>query len=507
MLVPSMHAFTFPPGVAFFPSNPRWLGLFLGLVAGWFGGAGQADPIALHPENPHYFLWRGQPTILVTSAEHYGAVLNRDFDFRRYLDTLAREGMMLTRTFSGSYVEPEGAFNIARNTLAPGPGRFLSPWARSDQPGYANGGNRFDLSRWDGAYFERLRAFVAHADQRGIVVEFTLFCPMYEDKQWRLSPMHVSNNVNGLGAIGRDDVHTLDRHGGLLEVQESLTRKLVTELNPFDNVMFEICNEPYFGGVTLAWQHRIADVIVETERALPKRHLITQNIANHQARIEQPHPAISVFNFHYAAPPDAVAMNYHLNKVIGDNETGFRGTHNLPYRTEGWDFILAGGGLFNHLDYSFAAGHEDGTFDYPASQPGGGNPQLRRELRILREFMEGFEFVRMKPDPSIVRGGVPPGGSARALVQADRAVALYVRRALRGDRAPKADAGAQPVPGQGTAEVTVLQLALPAGAWRAEWIDTKTGAVARRTDLTGDGVRSLEAPAFEDDIALRVVRR
>lgn len=30
------------------------------------------QPIALHPENPHYYLCKGRPTILVTSAEHYG---------------------------------------------------------------------------------------------------------------------------------------------------------------------------------------------------------------------------------------------------------------------------------------------------------------------------------------------------------------------------------------------------------------------------------------------------
>ena len=29
-----------------------------------------------------------------------------------------------------------------------------------------------------------------------------------------------------------------------------LVRKVVRELNEFDNVYFEICNEPYFGGVT-----------------------------------------------------------------------------------------------------------------------------------------------------------------------------------------------------------------------------------------------------------------
>ena len=37
-------------------------------------------PISLHPDNPHYFLFRGKPTVLITSGEHYGAVLNLDFD-------------------------------------------------------------------------------------------------------------------------------------------------------------------------------------------------------------------------------------------------------------------------------------------------------------------------------------------------------------------------------------------------------------------------------------------
>jgi hypothetical protein len=105
--------------------------------------------LAIHPANPHYFLWQGRPTVLIGSGEHYGALMNLDFDYRKYFDTLAADGMTLTRVFSGAYVEPEGAFNIARNTLAPSPGRFIAPWARSDQPGYANGGNKFDLRRWD----------------------------------------------------------------------------------------------------------------------------------------------------------------------------------------------------------------------------------------------------------------------------------------------------------------------------------------------------------------------
>ena len=131
--------------------------------------------LSISPDNPHYFLWRGRPAVLIGSGEHYGALMNLDFDYRKYFDTLAADGMMLTRVFSGAYVEPEGAFNIARNTLAPLPGRFVSPWARSDQPGYANGGNRFDLARWDEAYFDRLKALASYAAGKGIVIEFTLF--------------------------------------------------------------------------------------------------------------------------------------------------------------------------------------------------------------------------------------------------------------------------------------------------------------------------------------------
>ena len=78
-----------------------------------------AAPLSLHPDNPHYFLFREKPAVLITSAEHYGAVLNLDFDYVKYLDTLAAEGLNLTRTFSGAYVEDPGAFNIAENTLAP----------------------------------------------------------------------------------------------------------------------------------------------------------------------------------------------------------------------------------------------------------------------------------------------------------------------------------------------------------------------------------------------------
>jgi hypothetical protein len=37
-----------------------------------------AQAISIDPANPHYYLFHGKPIVLVTSAEHYGAVINGD---------------------------------------------------------------------------------------------------------------------------------------------------------------------------------------------------------------------------------------------------------------------------------------------------------------------------------------------------------------------------------------------------------------------------------------------
>lgn len=455
-------------------------------------------PLALHPDNPHYFLWRGKPTILITSAEHYGAVLNLDFDYRKYLDTLARDGLNNTRTFTGgTYVEPPGAFDITKNTLAPLTGRFISPWARSEQPGYNGGGNKFDLDRWDEAYFARLKDFVAHAGKRGVVVEVNLFCPFYEDSMWGLSPLHANNNVNGLGAgLSRTNVYTLDRHGGTLAAQVRMVRRLVEELREFDNVYYEICNEPYFGGVTVEWQHHIANQITEAQKDHQYRKLISRNVANGEARVTDPHPDISIYNFHYAYPPSTVPLNYGLNKVIGDNETGFQGTNDLPYRVEAWSFLLAGGGLFNHLDYSFVTGHEDGTFVYPMKSPGGGNPGFRSQMAILGAFMRSFDFVRMKPEPTAIVGGVPAGHRAFVLVEPGKAWAIYLARDVKAKEAPVGP------------QTAALRLHLPAGRYETEWLNPRTGRVDLRSAVESQGeVATVVSPGFEEDVALRLLKR
>ncbi|MCC6819425.1 MAG: hypothetical protein IT579_01735 [Verrucomicrobia subdivision 3 bacterium] len=386
--------------------------------------AGTNQPLTLHPDNPHYFLFRGQPAILISSGEHYGAVLNLDFDYSRYLDELAAKKLNHTRTFSGTYRELPSSFGITDNTLSPKPGRYLAPWPRSDTPGYADGGNKFDLTRWDEAYFRRVKDFITQAGRRGIVVEISLFCPLYDEELWQASPMNARNNVNHVGHGGRNEVLAL-KHPDLTEVQKNVTRKLVAELAAFDNVYLEVCNEPWMGGVTTEWQNEIIATIVESQSAFANRQLIALNPLG--LNLKNPNPAVSIFNYHHAAAAEPAVANYHLNRVIGDNETGFRGRENLAYRTEAWDCILAGGAVFSSLDYSFTPKHPDGSFlDYKS--PGGGNAELRDQLRILKEFIYGFDFIRLAPDDSILKAIQPAGLRVpRVLAEKGRAYAIYLR--------------------------------------------------------------------------------
>ena len=122
------------------------LSLLAALAASSVTAMPSETPLALNPANPHYFTFRGKPTVLITSGEHYGSVLNLDMRHEPYLDALKRDGLNLTRTFSGVYCESPADFNIRENTLAPAANRYITPWARSSQPGYPNGGNRFDLT-------------------------------------------------------------------------------------------------------------------------------------------------------------------------------------------------------------------------------------------------------------------------------------------------------------------------------------------------------------------------
>jgi hypothetical protein len=246
--------------------------------------------------------------------------------------------------------------------------------------------------------------------------------------------------------------------------------------------------------LTQAWNDQIIKAVVDTEAALPKKHLIAQGFPP-SAEVTDLNPHVSILNFH-AAKPDTARVHYRLNKVLAFDETGGADRSDRKYRTEGWDWIMAGGGVYDHLDFSFTTDRPDGgAVPLPAGTPGGGGPELRRQLQVLKALVEKFDFIRLAPADPIIKEhritGSPaanpqsPKATVRALAEAGQAYAIYING--------------------GTSAELVLEF--PAGTYRAEWVNTTTGrSEGTETFKHPGGNRTLASPDYVEDIALRVTR-
>jgi len=418
---------------------------------------------------------------LFTSAEHYGSALNPDFDYIAHLDVLQACGFNQCRVFSGFYVEGVGDHNIMTNTLAPVGERFLAPWARSDEPGYVYGGNKFDLDRWDERFWARLKDILQAAGKRGI-----LFCMEYGDSIWKASPLHRINNIQNEPEVHWQQVYHPE-NTALRARMEQLVEKFLIELNGFDNFYYEIGNEVYYNDTNRSFLDSMAAFIAEKQAALPRQHLVAVNVSNYSMQLLEPIPGVDIHNFHYANAT-AVAENYHLGLPTIDDETGFKGNETLPYRKEAWEFMLAGGSGFSHLDYAFTVDKPDGTHEVEATTPGIGGPAWRKELKVLLDFLKPLEIWKMQPRNDLVRVlWVPPEVRIQVLARPGEVYAAYLYGKAKQD--------------------WEFCLEVEPGTYLAEWIDPASGRVVQTETISwGYWGAVAKLPHYEIDVALRVTR-
>jgi hypothetical protein len=361
------------------------------------------------------------------------------------------------------------------------------------------------LDQWNESYFSRLKSFVEEAQKRDIIVEVTLFTSIYNDKTWSNCPVNPQNNINNITLSNYKKVHTLE-NGNLLKYQEKFVKKIVTELNKYDNIIYEIQNEPWSDQtvmknkpnywqklvpddwnaridiateLSLAWQSHIAKLIANTERTLNKAHLIAQNYCNFVYPVEDVVPNVTNINFHYAWS-EAVTFNYGWNKLIGFDESGFAGSDDDTYRRQAWVFLMSGGGLFNNLDYSFAVGYEDGTLIQKA--PGGGSPALRKQLRILRKFFEAFDFVNFSPDKYVV--ALSPGAYAYAFSNRKDKFVIYL-----------------------TGSAKTLRVNIPAGKYQVQWLNPADGTIVETKTIDAQAPFTIiKMPVYSTDITVSLTK-
>jgi len=228
-------------------------------------------PLRVFRANPRYFAdGSGKPVYLTGSHVWWNLVGGqtwnaecrygppRAFSYEDYLTRLTTHGHNFIRLWTleqTSWFECGDWIRVAPH-----------PWARVG-PGDANDGlAKFDLRRFDESYFQRLRDRVAAARRRGIYVSVMLFegyGTTWLEQAWRFHPFNPANNVNGIDADVNGDgrgleVHTL-ANPAVTRLQEEYVRQVIETVNGFDNVLYEIANEP--GARSVKWQYHMVGVV------------------------------------------------------------------------------------------------------------------------------------------------------------------------------------------------------------------------------------------------------
>jgi len=460
--------------------------------------------IGAHEKNPHYFQYGGKEIILITSAEHYGAVINKKFDYVKYFDKLQKYGLNYTRIYPGAFVEREGKW-MPEDNMAPGIDTIV-PWARSDTPGYYGGGNKFDLNKWDAEYFLRIRDFITQAKKRGIIVEICFFNCEYEDF-WRYSPLHKDANIQGVGDCGPNDFQTLDNQL-LVAEQLKYVEKLMTETNEYDNVIYEFIDEPTLfltpSRKAYEWIDVLINKAVEVEERLPKKHMLAQQL---ELGVDfSGDDRISVVTTQYinmcsrqAGGVLALDNCYCYNKPIELNETFYMNSWKkeglaAASRIEAWEFIIGGGAGFNQLNGFYTVSNPSGDNEV--------NNKVLSGLKNLRQFIEDFDYIKMTRDTSSVRS-ISIGARINMISEKGAQYAMYMHHSFPcvGDWY-----GTYYEPNYGKYD-PVIALRLPAGAYTVTFIEPGTGGVIGVTHIKSNGGdMKIACPEYELDIAVKIVR-
>ena len=420
-----------------------------------------------------WFTYHGRPIYLIGyDAQELAA--NPAIDYATALDLFARYRLNKVRLWSYSYWSPDG---------------FWHPWP------YTNG--KFNLDAWNEAYWQRLRAVVAAAKRRGIMVEYSIFAPNHVADQERWSSptsrpaWNKAFNLNGVFSSNSEGSFTPQffdlTHGEtstsgrtLKDYQQALLDKAVAELGGFDNVYFEVCNEfPLRAGNTdqlYPWQHFWARRLRATTKHLVSVHA-HQYVGDQTTGIQYfwDEPSIDALTFHFStSDPEGISQLLHRaqmhQKILQSNEGGDPSTALSAATRSAWGFVTAGG------HYAF---YEDDNrrIGSPAWVEGA------RRLKVVHDVVGRLRFWDMSPvdamgheyDQLITAG--PAGANRQVIAEPGSQYLAYF---------------------WGSQSDTPVAIQLGSGRYCYQWYDPRDGRQLLTGTVTGGGMTIIPVPSALD---------
>jgi hypothetical protein len=234
-------------------------------------------PLRVNPANRRYFTDGSGKAIYLTGSHTWSNLMDRGtlhppqvaFDYAAYMKWMVAQNFNFMRLWTAELPDSDNTDDPDENVVA-----LPWKWLRTG-PGYANdGGLKFDLTKLDQTYFDRLRSRIITAGENGIYVSVQLFNGyelQFETNPKDGDPYRDTNNINHVSCPGWCPTDSPQMSDEVWNIEKAYMRKVVDTVNDLDNVMYEVSNEsgsPFSD----TWQAKVISYIKEYEATNPKPH-------------------------------------------------------------------------------------------------------------------------------------------------------------------------------------------------------------------------------------------
>jgi hypothetical protein len=242
-----------------------------------------SGPLRVLSANPRYFTDGSGKAIYLTGSHTWSNFQDNGagnpppvFDYTAYINFLVGKNHNFFRLWS---------WEQTRWTLETTDDAYwfypASPYARTGPGTALDGQLKFDLTQFNQAYFDRMRARIIQAGENGIYVSVMLFDGwsvasskgLAKNNPWKGHPFNASNNINGINgdpSAANNGLKTQDLSvSAVTAIQDAYVKKVIDTVNDLDNVLYEIDNEG--DGTSVNWQYHMINLIHSYE-AGKKQH-------------------------------------------------------------------------------------------------------------------------------------------------------------------------------------------------------------------------------------------
>jgi hypothetical protein len=250
-------------------------------------GPGATGPLRALAANPRYFTDGSGKAILLTGSQTWNDMQDEDssttpaaFDFTAYVNLLKAHGQNATILWHKDLPKFCGWGAGGTWTISSAAG---FPWQRNGPGNASDGLPKFDLTKFNQAYFDRLRARVIQLQQNGIYAIVELFDGLGIDVNRCGNstpngdgfPFTGVNNINGIddgysGGTQGDGSMTMSGPNAITAVQDAFVQKVIDTVNDQPNVLWEPSEEAPDNSTW--WQGHMISLIRNYEAGKAQQH-------------------------------------------------------------------------------------------------------------------------------------------------------------------------------------------------------------------------------------------